>query len=116
MRFKDMTIKTDGGEARNSLHSELWDVEEDQLLGKGKRKIQREFGKGPWSTKVTLLITALNMILFVVSVAILSNSNKTRSLSAHEHWRATSYYCTNFQLISTYTRSPVADEENSPSF
>lgn len=90
-RDSDSTQDDRSGRPRNSRDS---DEEKVLLLGEGSETVyNRPFWTSPLSTMVLLLVTALNVVLFLMSAVILLSSNTTRRESDQDHWRATSYYC-----------------------
>ena len=79
-----------------SSHSEDNDVEKFHLLGEDSESIRRTSWRDTWSwsTRVLTSVTVFNIILFLMTVGILSSTKKARSLSDQDLWKATSYYCT----------------------
>jgi hypothetical protein len=75
-------------------HREHEDAEKYLLLGEDSESVRRDSSRRPWSTKVLVGVTVSNIVLFLVSILMLSLSPRTSRPSDQDNWRATSYYCT----------------------
>lgn len=68
------------------------DEEKVLLLGVGNGSNRQRSWESSWSTKFLALVTSLNVILFLISMMMLSLSRR-KFLTDQDYWTATSYYC-----------------------
>jgi hypothetical protein len=101
--------------SERSQHTEYVDEENFLLLDEKKESIRNGSWRESWSwsTRVQTTVTIFNIILFSISVIILSASRGTKMLSEQDYWRATSYYCTS-PLLHPPTHHPT-NKHHSPS-
>jgi hypothetical protein len=101
--------------SERSQHTEYVDEENFLLLDEKKESIRNGSWRDSWSwsTRVQTTVTIFNIILFSISVIILSASRGAKMLSEQDYWRATSYYCTSL-LLPPPTHHPT-NKHYSPS-
>jgi hypothetical protein len=82
--------------SERSPHTEHSDEEKFLLLDEKKESIRNGSWRDSWSwsTRVQTTVTIFNIILFSISIIILSTLRGAKMLSEQDYWRATSYYCT----------------------
>jgi hypothetical protein len=113
--FDDVNNFQRDSSSERSPHSVDVDEEKFLLMNEGHESTRNGSRRNRWSwcTRVQTAVTTFNIVLFSISVIILSTTRGGKIISDQDYWRATSYYCTS-PLLTPVTHQ-TTDAHRSPS-